>query len=162
MAADSEPEIDESALSRAWEIHKDADAQLQSRLSSFATSQSFLVTGYIISLDKAANGFGHYMAWVSWLLAVLGIAYAVCFLFVCNQLIGALDHIKREYLLPHDRLYSEYTTVLWTRLSRQKLSAIPQGWRAALVPAVLPALTVCFWILVIAVRIGFAVTVGEH
>jgi hypothetical protein len=160
MTMGSEIEADERALSRAWEIHKDADAQLQSRLSSFATSQSFLVTGYIVSLDKAANGFGHYMAWVSWLLAILGIAYAVSFLFVCNQLIGALDHIKREYLLPHDRLYSEYTTALWTGLSRRKLEAIPQGWRAVVVPAVLPALAVCFWILVIVVRIVFAVAIG--
>jgi len=92
---------------RAWEIHKDADQQLHSRLGFFTASQSFLLAAYVSSVSKS-DSWKDYLALNSVFIAVLGLSYSVIFFIGCRKLIKGIEYLKDKYLCREDDVYAEY------------------------------------------------------
>lgn len=141
---------------RAWEIHKDSDALLHSRLASFASSQSFLVTGYVIAVANMETPTS-YLSALSYMIASLGLLYAVIFLAVCSFLVSGLRRLKKKYLRFDPVYYSYYSRVIrvddFEGERRQS-----EGWKQYAIPLFLPGLAALYWIAVIVLRTSWGLS----
>jgi len=80
---------------RAFEIHKDADSQLHTRVSTFVVSQSFLVAGY----------FNSYQHRLHFMMPILGLLFCYIYFKYCNRLVNGIEFLKQQYLerLPNNQ-----------------------------------------------------------
>src|ERR1700731_228584 len=108
-------QTDPKDIDKAWRYHRDADELFHSRLTSFVTSQSFLITGYMVSFLIPKEFPDLYSVLVRLPVALLGIMYSISFYLVCNWLYLGMQQLKRKYLTGErfedktgDPIYKEY------------------------------------------------------
>jgi hypothetical protein len=144
----------QNEIDRAWRYHTSADSIFHSRLTSFVTSQSFLITGYMVSFYVHTPEFPErYSECLRWLVAFLGIIYSVSFYFVCNFLYRGMQRLKDNYLAGKsasdpvgDPIYKAY----YFHRGRRKRG---EGLLRHIIPRFLPIITGVFWLLLIAIDI---------
>ncbi len=128
-------------VEHAWDIHKDADALLHSRMQAMLISQAFLGACYaqMIAGSVEKKGFSYFV--IMFVLVVLGIT-TTCFTWRINAVIVAgLMRVKENYLLKKDtgekfcKVYAEYYGAVDER-----------KWTKSIIPHLFPALFMFFWI----------------
>ena len=139
-------------IDRAWRYHEAADSIFHSRLTSFVTSQSFLITGYMVSFYATAFPEG-YSEFLRWWVAFLAIIYSASFVFVCNFLYPGKQRLKDSYLAGGglgnaigDPVYQLY----YFHRGRRKRG---EGWVRHIIPRFLPFITGVFWFVLIAIDV---------
>jgi hypothetical protein len=152
IMADNSPDKQASQIdiiNRAWQYHENADSLFHSRLTSFVTSQSFLIAGYVASFYmQSSNGFPEwYSIKVRLSVAVLGMLYSAAFFLVSNWLYQGMERLKRKYLAGKSRddpigdpVYKQY-------YYRTKWHAVlGEGKIGLIIPWGLPLGTLLFWV----------------
>jgi hypothetical protein len=128
----------------AWEIHKDADSQLHSRLGFFAASQSFLVAAYLANkfADKQSTVIAN-------LIIILGLSLVVVFFVSCMRLIRGIEYLKDTYLIPDTNgVYAKY---LEAARGRPQSSLTPPGseWYRYSLPLRFIVIMGIYWLLLL-------------
>ena len=93
-------------MAKVWEIHKDADATLHSRVNVFVSTQAFLFAGFaaFLALDLEENKRNHLLL----VVFVVGVMSALVFMYSQNRILTGIEYLKNQYLLEHDKIYSDY------------------------------------------------------
>lgn len=93
-------------MAKVWEIHKDADATLHSRVNVFVSTQAFLFAGFaaFLALDLEENIRNHLLL----VVLVVGLISALVFMYSQNRILTGIEYLKNQYLLEHDKIYSDY------------------------------------------------------
>jgi hypothetical protein len=144
----------QNEIDRAWRYHKNADTLFHSRLTSFVTSQSFLITGYMVSFVIPKEFLGWYSVSIRIIVARLGITYSILLFLVCDWLYKGMQRLKLKYLSGTtsakrgDPIYQDYyfhpDPVRGFR---------DEGQIGKIIPRYLPLFTVGFWVLLVIVEI---------
>lgn len=135
-------------LERAWEIHKNADALLHSRLSAFAIAQSFLVSGHVLSVNGLLVRLNHYDMFLAIAIAILGLVSSFLFIMICTRLVFGLERLKQDYLVPNDPIYAHY------HLRTRGVRVLDEGLLRWVIPLFFPGCMLVFW-LAVSVRFWF-------
>jgi hypothetical protein len=134
-------------IDSAWRYHQSADTLFHSRLTSFVTSQSFLITGYMVSFYIPKEFPNWYALCVRLSVGTLAIGYSVAFYRVSNWLYLGMQELKREYLAGSsandpigDPIYKRY---FFHRRTSQGVRG--EDKIGEIIPRFLPWLTFAFW-----------------
>lgn len=112
IANETQTEIIESDIGgdlfkRAFEIHKDADWQLHTRLAFFMGTQGFLFAAYMASWFSSIQDI-QYFSIFRFFIIFIGVIFTIASGFSCRRLIRGMEFIKSKYLCRLDPVYSEY------------------------------------------------------
>jgi len=140
-------ECSKNDIDRAWQYHKEADTLFHSRLTSFVTSQSFLVTGYMVSFSIPNTFPVWYSILLRALVAVLAMGYSASFFAVCNYLYLGMQELKHKYLYK-DPIYETYYFHRHTSEGPRG-----EGKLGHIIPRWLPLGTLLFWFLVLCLEL---------
>jgi hypothetical protein len=144
----------ESDINRAWRYHENADTIFHSRLTSFVTSQSFLITGYMVSFYITDQKFPNwYSILIRLIVALLGMTYSVLFFLVCNWLYKGMQQLKLKYLAgtisdpqTGDPIYRAY----YFHPHPDPVKGLrDEGRIGKIIPRILPWITFGFWSLLV-------------
>ena len=82
----------------AWELHKQCDLLLHSRLSAYFVGQSFLVTSFVLAVANKCS----FHPLVPPLISIVGFLTATMWLFVNAAMYRRLEALNQKYLLRPD------------------------------------------------------------
>lgn len=91
----------------AWEIHKDADALLHSRLQGFMAFNAILGGGYFLSLRQIQDASEGLIAFIPPIAASLATIFGLIFLIYTRRMVKGIRELKRKILLDDD-IYKIY------------------------------------------------------
>lgn len=97
---DPEPEGTRPGESWAWNIHKEADTLLHSRVQSFVTLNAFLLAGHFAAIrlvDNPSISKSYVLC-----ICLFGIVISVGFRFFAIRLMRGIRYLKDNYLLKLD------------------------------------------------------------
>lgn len=96
----------DAEFARAFDIHKDADNQLHSRLNTYTTAQSFLVAAYAAIIASEGRTTGT-MLLLLMVIPVFAIIVGVIYFRYCQRLVHGIEYLKKHYL-NDSPIYSGY------------------------------------------------------
>ncbi|MBX9662875.1 hypothetical protein [Novosphingobium sp.] len=91
----------------AWDIHKDADALLHSRLQGFMAFNAILGGGYFLSSRITQAPPDEIMRFIPPIIAFFGLCLGLVFITYTRRIVQGIKRLKSNYLL-HDPVYKIY------------------------------------------------------
>jgi hypothetical protein len=122
----------------AWEIHKDADSLLHSRVNSFFIAQTFFVPGFVLAFNSTSFG----SSIVAVLISVIAIVICVETYRLNKSLIKGITMLKNK-LSDENPVYKEY------------IQTCREGIGQSFLPCRLPVYLAVFWLVMVMVLVVY-------
>lgn len=96
-------------ITRAFEIHKDADLLLHNRINSFILSQSVFIGGFLILLNSyRANQVDEIFKFLIPIIPFIALSFCFIYNHFCHRLVNGMETYLKSYLFEKDIVYRNY------------------------------------------------------